>query len=103
MMTKKNKRKNGPKREQKPSKSSKSDERSRPDQEQKDVFDSELSKEYRVQVGGQWKKCPRCGTFDTTAASTRGEIMVEGKPFILQVRKCRRAICRASFKALKPN
>lgn len=36
-------------------------------------------------------KCPRCGASDTVAVSTTG---------IIQYRKCRVPICRASFKQL---
>lgn len=63
-----------------------------PRQEGKKETEVDSSQEIASLSGREIPKCPRCDTRDNIAVSTQGRT---------QYRKCRRAVCRYSFKVIR--
>ena len=56
----------------------------------------------KVFIGGAYKICPRCSARDTKVTHNISQMNGPDRAYVLQYRKCIRAVCNHSFKTLKP-
>ena len=54
-------------------------------------------------VAGGWMRCPRCGALDTLLVKNHFVMNCDDRAYTQEYRRCRRVICRKTFKAFRPN